>query len=672
LVLAAGASLPVTLTLNPNKAAIGRWGGLLTATSSSGVTLRTALGFINESEHYDVTVNVLDRAGRPTTAADVVLTNPETGEFLSNWDLADPTKSVYRVAPGAWSIAAMTYDDTTSPLQFSMAIQPEVIITKAAKITLDLRQARPAGLTVTEPGLTSVMSNLGFLRSGSAGDFNIGLAGMGDVAYFVTPTKPVTVGSLTFAETNTQRIPELTAQVEPSAGTTLSPQLMWADTRLDGTHTYRVVDAGNPASKISGAIALLGVDATGPIDDAVTKLAQAGAVAVFVYATTPDAGPSVSALPAVPTVWLPDTEGQAIKALLGSGPVRMKLTGQYYPTRVFDTAKEWPGRVPAQTTLKFSRDDLARIDESYRTMGQPGVASEYEFPESKVGGWAVSIPVQTGGHRSLYVSPDLAWSQFFDYGQRLVPEIGAFMPWVEWEQPFTKYQKGKTAPLTWLTQVARPAQPTSDTYGITSRAGDDVFAYLSPWTDGNGRVSWLWQRDDSAWTLSSAGKQIAAGTDPYVTATLPAQRRNYSLVLTDSVPNDPTWQRSTSTKTTWTFSSAHVDPALPQPLALLSVDEALPLDATNSAPAGKSMTFQVTGRLPAGLAAVPVRSLNVETSANGGKTWKSAAKVTRVDQNTFTVTVANPNTAGAVALRITAKADDSSIQQEVMAAYNVR
>ena len=128
----------------------------------------------------------------------------------------------------------------------------------------------------------------------------------------------------------------------------------------------------------------------------------------------------------------------------------MKLTGQYYATRVFDTAKDWPGRVPERATLRFSSDDLARIDESYRTVGQPGVGSEFEFSASKVGGWAASIPVQIGGHRSLYVSPALAWSQYLDYGQRLDPAVGFALPWVEWEQPFTTYQEGKPAALTWL------------------------------------------------------------------------------------------------------------------------------------------------------------------------------------------------------------------------------
>ncbi len=667
--LAAGASGSVTVTLDPSKAGVGRWGGLLMATTTGGVTLRTAVGFINETEHYNVTVEVLDRAGQPITEPDVQLFNPQTGVYVSSWDLPDPSRPVFRIEPGVWSVSSVSFAGTMTAPEATLALRPEITIKGEATVTLDGRTARLAGLSVTDRGVTSAASSIGYLRSGDSGAAGVGLSTFSEIAYYVTPTAAVKTGTLTFSLFGTLRVPELTARlVAPS--TTLHAMSMWSDDRLDGKRTLPVVAA---SGKVSGAVALLPMDGESSIDDEVTSLAKAGATAVLAYDANPDAFGWLDAKPAIPVIWVPTDEGTAIKDLLGKGSVKVELVGQYYTPRIYDLSKEWQGRIPGRATARYAQADLARIDESYRSQGGPGTASEVQFPFSELGGWFISLPVKVSSGRTTYLSPDSPWDQMLDYGSYLDPELGFALPVVEWEQPYTQYTAGNRARVTWLEQVVRPAQPASDLFGLTGRSGDDVGAYLSPWTDGAGRVSWLWMSDNGSWQLSAGGRTVAEGNGSQVNATLPAGRQRYTLDYTNRMVADPTWRRSTSTHTTWTFPSAHVDPQSSQPLPLLSIDAALPLDRTNTARAAASMTFPVSGRMPAGVEPVTVTSLAVEISADGGYTWTPAGKVTRADRDTFTVTLTNPATAGDVALRVTAKAKGGiSVQQEVMAAYAVR
>jgi hypothetical protein len=290
------------------------------------------------------------------------------------------------------------------------------------------------------------------------------------------------------------------------------------------------------------------------------------------------------------------------------------------------------------------------------------------------GGWAMFLPTRPGGTRADYVSTQLPVSQDFWYGAVLDAQ-GYANPLVEWDGDAATYRAGQRTALTWAPQVAKPGLPTTDPYGLTGRSGDDAFAFLSPWTDGQGRVSWPMAEDNGAWTLSARGSTIATGTGPAMQATLPAKRQQYTLDFTDRIDN-PQWNRSTSTTTQWTFSSAHVEPPaqnqVPPQLPLLTVDLPLPLDNSNSAAAGSTMPFQVTGRFPAGVPTAKVSALTVQISADGGKTW-TPATVKRVDADTFGVTITNPRSKGPVSVRIVATAQDGAgIRQEVTAAYALK
>ena len=669
--LAAGASGTVTVTVDPNKAGVGRWGGLLTATSTGGIVLRTAAGFTNEAERYDVTVTVLDRQGKPTTNADITLFNPQTGEFHSSWDLTDPTKPTFRISPGTWFAAGMILPDqaATTTFETTLAVQPEFTVSGARAITLDASTARPVALSVADRDVTSTLSQVSVLRTGDGGMGGTGMAAMGGgMTFYATPTAKVATGGLIFGAADSLRVPAIAATVA-SSGRVLHPELMSDDSRLDGTRTLPVAKA---SGNVKGGLALLAVSAVGPIDAELARLAKAGATAVAVYPATPDAAGWLDAAAGLPTVALPQADGEALAALLAKGAVKVTLVGTYYSPKVYDVAHEWSGQIPARATIRYGAGDLGRIDETYRDSGTQAPLQEAVAPGLTGGSWAMFIPTRPGSTRAAYVSTQLPVSPVLFYGAVPDPQYGYANPLLEWDGDAVRYQAGQRAAVTWTPQVAKPGLPATDPYGLTGRSGDDAFAYLSPWTDGAGRVSWPMGTDAGAWTLSAGGSTIASGTGPVMSATLPAKRQRYTLAFTDRI-DDPQWNRSTSTSTQWTFTSAHTEPGpqsqLQPQLALLSVDLPLPLDSTNSAQAGSTMPFQVTGRFPAGVAAAKVSAVTFEISADGGKSWTSG-KVKRVDADTFGVTITNPRSKGPVSVRISATAQDGAgVRQEVTAAY---
>ena len=316
------------------------------------------------------------------------------------------------------------------------------------------------------------------------------------------------------------------------------------------------------------------------------------------------------------------------------------------------------------------RRDLASVAETYGTFAGPGQAQQVQLPWSTVGGMFTSAPVPLGGTRTTYLSPGLAWDTILEYGSYVDPDYGFAMPSVSWLDSMASTERAKRSERSWLRQVSRPAAPATGLW--SARVGDELLAAIPLWTDGDGHRGEPSVGGDVSWRLTSGGTEVASGTDPFVQALLDPATATYQLTLDAALTTDPTWRLSTSTRTTWTFPSGHTDPEADwQQLPLLAVDAHLPLRRDNTTPPRRSMAVGVDVRAPEGVASSRVRSLVVETSTNGGTTWRKA-EVKRTDADSFVATVRN-GASGDVALRISAKrADGTEVVQEVQAAYRVR
>lgn len=665
LTVPAGGSAPVEVTVDPGAADPGQWSGTLVATAEDGRTLRTGLGFESEPERYDITVTVLGEDGEPTSA-DVFLLNLDTGDVLDSWSVVDPS-APYRAAPGRWSVIAMAFGGDATTSTITTGFEPEVTVSGDTEIVIDLATAEPVVVKPADSGVVQSSGTFGVLRMAEAGGFGISTSTSGPAEFRVTPTDPVTAGTVGFEVDTSWRVPALTATLV-RGGRELNPQLVTDDDRLDGTRTVRV----RPLAAVQpGDVALVVAPVEESLDGVVAAAAAAGASAVITYSTSPWSGLWLEEPADIPVIALPTDEGERVaKLAAGRSGTRIHLTGEFSPSRTYDLIREWQGESPAGATVVVKRRNLAAISESYRTMAGEGQAYQVQLPWTSLGGWFVSQPVPLGGTRTTYLSPGYAWDTLVDYGAYEDPEWGFTIPTVSWRDSTEATDRGSRTARTWLEQVSRPAVPAEGLWA--TRIGEDLFAGVPLWTDGAGHPGDSWVLDRVSWRLTANGTEVATGSEPWVQATVDPRRATYRLTMATALTSDPTWRLSTSTRTTWTFSSRHTDPdAEPKPLALLSVDADLPLDQDNTAPARRWMTFPVDVRAPEGIAASRVSRLVVETSTDGGATWHKAV-VRRTDADSFSVTLRN-GAPGEVALRMTAaRADGTAVRQEVQAAYLVR
>jgi len=119
---------------------------------------------------------------------------------------------------------------------------------------------------------------------------------------------------------------------------------------------------------------------------------------------------------------------------------------------------------------------------------------------------------------------------------------------------------------------------------------------------------------------------------------------------------------STRVDAAWTFRSSHVDGAAPVALPLLTVRFAPPLDASNTAAAGRTVTIPVTVDRQGGAGAAT--ALSVQVSFDDGKTWQPV----RVAGGR--VQVRQPQGHGYVSLKAAASdRNGNTVEETVLHAY---
>jgi hypothetical protein len=575
-----------------------------------------------------------------------------------------------RLAPGSYSLNGADVDKES---EISMVQRHEVEVTKAATVTLDARGSVPYRANVPDPEAQTHFQTLSYNRAGEAFDLTSTWVVGGPVTLYAKPTGTPRIGTFLLTTAAEKRPDELTARVVTGAALPLSAFRLTGDDRLDGRRVVTVASASAPSSLAGGESWALIETPGGPADDAVAAAASAGAKGAILWSAA-EGGTWVDQEPSIPVFGLTAADGQALAARVAVGTTRVEVVGTFYPADTYAVAQPALPRIPRSLTYDYTPANLAAVRRVFRDHGAGGTGSSYTVPVQELGGGASGVGFRAGGRRTDWLSTDTPW----------FTQVEAFMTIREmdgfryregragWESPELTYRPGRSVPEEWVTQLSRPAAPTGYSGPVFPvRQEDEVFGYLSPWTDAQGRVSLFFADDEVSWTLASGGSTVAEGTDPYLAATLPAGRAAYTLSLRAERPALDGLALSSRSDTRWTFPSARVTGEEAAELPLLGLDARLPLDRHNSVAAGSVTRFEVTGRLGAATAA-DLRSLAVDSSADGGRTWTRAA-VTRVDGDTFRVEVRNPAAAGAVSLRFSARAaGGTGVDQTVIGAYAVR
>ncbi|HEU4421765.1 MAG TPA: S8 family serine peptidase, partial [Pilimelia sp.] len=352
---------------------------------------------------------------------------------------------------------------------------------------------------------------------------------------------------------------------------------------------------------------------------------------------------------------------------------RAKVTGEGDPTNspfVYNLAWFTEGRMVTGLTKNVKPADLATVKASYARQGvADGSKVAFSVLPGKAGGsWGVSIPFQVPFERTEYYTAagGVRWESFYD-------EIVPAEPFPEFVAtlvgPQKAYKAGKTYTERWNhavfgTTVANPTFPEE----WVTRWQDTLFVLPALYSDGEGRPGFS-TFESAKLTVFRNGTKIAELEEPFAfVEDLPKGTGTFRVEI--QANRGKPHVLSTEVRTAWTFKSGHVSGDLPKRLPVSSVRFTAPVDANNTAPAGKTITIPVTVDRQAGSAAKPVKTLSVEVSFDDGKTWQ---KVKLTPQGSaWKMQIAHPDQAGFVSLRATSTdTAGNKVEQTVIRAYQI-
>ncbi|WP_253860259.1 MULTISPECIES: S8 family serine peptidase [Actinoalloteichus] len=197
LLVPAGGAAGATVTVDVAHGTTGYLSGTLRATAEGGVAVSTPVGLHLEPESYDLGVDVLDRDGRSTSRAALLVEDADTGysyylEADGNGDYA------VRLPGGTYNLLARIGDDTSD--EYTYVVERAVQLTSDARVTVDatpavpieVRTERPSELRYHDSALLSEdrQSSLGALGFGTKQKYAVPARGS-----FALNYKPTLVSS---------------------------------------------------------------------------------------------------------------------------------------------------------------------------------------------------------------------------------------------------------------------------------------------------------------------------------------------------------------------------------------------------------------------------------------------------------------------------------------------
>ncbi|MEU9508419.1 S8 family serine peptidase [Micromonospora sp. NPDC048170] len=457
LTVPAKGSADVTVTINGGvlgeAGPYGSFNGKLTAHDSAGKLQAGArINTFLEPIRHELTVKVIP----PTGAVDFTYGSAVFAPMDDKTDLHENPVTV----PGDASFSARLYDgvfsvglyvswkDSAGRQHAATPMVPEVNLTKATSVTLDLRKAKP----VTVQGLpaTETFSSASRVERMSAkGDWGFSATlsasyGAYDSTAWALPTGPVKTGTLHHNTYSTLVTPVVTMTAvgggtpidlnaryyTPNARVFATAQ-MWTEgenrnrrfasvpvPRLGTRGMVGVVHAGAGTPEelagvgARGKLVLLTPTDICTIDGCefealrgrVAAAATAGAIGVMVAGPAgmtrltiprysliecpagPDSCPAPEALFAVPTVSVPAGEADRLSSRLkGRSNVQIKVGGAAKP-EVYTLSFHTAGRIPDHLPYRVKQRDLTRVEHRFHA-DQPGYVSALKW-----GPWARSQP----------------------------------------------------------------------------------------------------------------------------------------------------------------------------------------------------------------------------------------------------------------------------------------
>ncbi|GAA1865508.1 S8 family serine peptidase [Myceligenerans crystallogenes] len=184
----------VTITVDQGPGRIGLYGGTLVATAADGEAVRTVVGWRKQPQLFDLTVKMTGQNGKPFNGlGDHSVLNVNDAGKYAKFGFSEGSAKKFRVPAGRYSVT--TTMANSSFTRIVQAYAPEFTVTGPRTITLDARKAMPVSMDTPKPADLNLLT-LDTERTDAKG-FSMGAGTMlgAETKTFVSPTKPVTVGT---------------------------------------------------------------------------------------------------------------------------------------------------------------------------------------------------------------------------------------------------------------------------------------------------------------------------------------------------------------------------------------------------------------------------------------------------------------------------------------------
>lgn len=685
----AGATVKVPLALDPaaklERSQYGDVTGRVVATAN-GVRVSTPFSLYVEPETVTLRVKLVDRAGKPAagpSSLDVIGTDDATGERRFNEASVD---QVYRVRPGAYFLSAFVAtpdagegegDRMTDSLTYLG--RPQVEVKTDTTIVLDARKAGRLDIAADQP-VEARNTTLGFARSWDGTWLHAGTAMGGRTirGFYASVEGRAEDGDFEFGSYWRAAAP-LISELKAAGGPVLHPiTASTGSDNLDGTGSAPLVDAGSGTpEELAAAGAKDAVVLVKAVDGALHEVAQnaraAGAEAVLAHREAPGRWVAFTGYAggALPTMAVEAAEGQALLARLKTGKVTLSWKATAKSPYVYSLAFPETGEVKGGRTYRVRDRELGQVESAYNSMGVAAdfidLAGAYRPIGSAVYFGGIETVAAPGTRTEYYSAGDTAWdrmlSSSFPWGEFMVGE----------QRTYTKGQKSKASWYDGITGPVAPRDLSGKETLAAERQGNLIGFAPAMWGDGAHAAQPGSFGDIGGLQLKRNGEVIGDSWYPFGVFEIPAEESRYELTQSIEKIGPPArvWQRSTSVRTTWGFTSKLDASAYSQGLPVLFPRYAAPLDGmkTVAAANGQSIGLGVTGH--AGYVPGALKSAKLSYSYDG-ENW-TEAKVSETGGR-WTAVVDHAGASGKpVSLKVElTDAMGASVTQTVVRAYDVR
>ncbi|WP_258566168.1 S8 family serine peptidase [Streptomyces parvulus] len=694
-VVPARGSSTVDVTVDPNGLAAGQYAAQVTARHAQG-EVHTAIGVSVESEKYDLTIRLKDRAGRPMSG-NVEITGAEG--TTTKW--VQDGKLTSRWAPGSYSaVSTVDVQGLHGPdsLGFALLTVPEFEVKGDRDIVLDASGIRQVKVATPKPTMV-VNSRIDVYRSFTSSEptpsdqqalhENFWPSAAYDSLWALPTKDKVKRGSFVFTTRIRAKQPPLKITY---AGHRLDDALVvQAGTPAlpDGTSRLDAVFAGDGSQSeytgsARGKAVIVRASATAVPTEQAAAAHAAGAAALLVvndgvgrlsdWYGAPDGatkGP-------IPVASVTRDEGEAlIKKINATGEGRVKLAFEAHPAPryLYDLADYHHGGVPKDPSAATDPRSLARIDLDFAPPnGEQASESREDSPAYEYGPAANPHAVYgmvrvarfprdavVPGRRTDWVSagPGIKWQQYASIdGWHSNTDVRTFRP-------------GTVQKDRWFGPITRPRLTSAEipfrggpylSLFVTGPAGDGGSAHNGYSTSVSGTFS-LYQGDK---LLKQRRSQDGPSLD---VSGLEPRKLPYRLVA-DTSGGPGFGPYSSTTQTEWRFTSGAREDGGTEAVALIQLDYEAGLD-----PAGRAerdSDFSITPEVVGGDApGDAVSSVGLEVSYDDGVSWRRQRLKDK--QGTWKALLHAPRQARHVSVRVTAKQrDGGSITQTVTRAFGLR